>query len=86
MFCLDDTQIRNAIAHETALYDGTRRRCIFDDNDHKKEPLIITPEELMGKTKELFAKCISIVRVANLEAIFSFLVLGSHLKELLVKQ
>ena len=78
MFSLKDTQIRNAIAHETALYDGTRRRCIFDDHDHQVEPLIITPEKLMGELKELFAMCISIARVANLEAIFSFLILRAR--------
>jgi hypothetical protein len=70
---LKTPQIRNAINHETYHYDKTRNRCTFDDGDHDKPALVLSPNEFEKETKELFALVISVSRVANFSTIFYFL-------------
>ena len=74
---LETTQIRNSIAHQGNHYDSTKRKCIFDDREHEKEPIIIDPEDFENQTKELFALSTSISKVANFSTIFYFLTVRS---------
>ena len=74
---MKNPQVRNSIAHEGNHYDATRRRCIFDDKEHGKDPLILSPEEFENETKEMFALASSVSRVASFETIFYFLSMRS---------
>lgn len=82
---LKTPQIRNAIGHGTYHYDQTRDRCIFDDSDHEKSPLILSSNDFETETKELFALATSVSKVANFSTIFYFLLVKNLFDKTKVK-
>ena len=79
IFSVETSQIRNAIKHDTAKYDSTKGRCIFDDHDHGKEPIYMTGREFENITKELLAKVNAIAKVSNFNMLFYFVSIQSLL-------